>query len=59
MEGYAVGRQWGWLSADDVLSLEDSSPLPNDAGKVYLEPINMRPAGTYEPPTPQGGTANG
>jgi len=42
---YAIGRQWGWLSADDVLSLEDRNPLPNGIGQTYLEPMNMIPAG--------------
>jgi HK97 family phage portal protein len=41
---YAVGRQWGWLSADDVRSKENMNPLPSDAGKIYLVPINMAPA---------------
>jgi HK97 family phage portal protein len=41
---YAVGRQWGWLSADDVRSKENLNPLPSDAGKIYLVPINMAPA---------------
>ena len=41
---YAVGRQWGWLSADDVLMKENMNPLPNGAGKIYLVPTNMAPA---------------
>jgi HK97 family phage portal protein len=51
MEGYAVGRNWGWLSADDVNALEDRPPLPDGLGKEYLVPGNMRPAG--EPYAPQ------
>ncbi|CAB4220413.1 COG4695 Phage-related protein [uncultured Caudovirales phage] len=38
---YAVGRQWGWLSADDVRRLENMEPLPNQAGEKYLIPLNM------------------
>jgi HK97 family phage portal protein len=41
---YAVGRQWGWLSADDICELEDLNPLPNGQGKVYLSPMNMTPS---------------
>ena len=37
---YAVGRQWGWLSADDIREKENMNPLPNGAGKVYLVPAN-------------------
>jgi len=43
---YAVGRQWGWLSADDVRELENLAPLPDGAGAVYLSPLNMVPAGS-------------
>lgn len=41
---YAVGRQWGWLSADDVRDLENMNPLPEGQGNVYLIPMNMIPA---------------
>jgi HK97 family phage portal protein len=47
---YAIGRQWGWLSADDVRALEDMNPLPDGIGQSYLEPLNMVPAG--ERPSP-------
>ena len=43
-EAYAIGRQWGWVSANDIRSLEDLNPIEN--GDVYLEPLNMVPAGT-------------
>lgn len=36
---YAVGRQWGWLSPNDVRELEDLNPIPN--GDMYLVPANM------------------
>lgn len=38
---YAVARNWGWMSADDVLDLEDRNPLPNGIGEIYLIPANM------------------
>jgi HK97 family phage portal protein len=43
-QAYAVGRQWGWLSADDVRAKENMNPLPAEAGRIYLVPINMAPA---------------
>lgn len=43
---YAVGRQWGWLSADDVRRLENMEPLPNGDGSDYLVPLNMVSAGS-------------
>jgi HK97 family phage portal protein len=41
---YAVGRQWGWLSVNDIRKLENLPPITN--GDIYLEPENMREAGT-------------
>jgi HK97 family phage portal protein len=41
---YAAGRQWGYYSANDVLAMEDKPPIAN--GDIYLEPVNMVPAGT-------------
>jgi HK97 family phage portal protein len=34
----------GWLSADDVRAKENMNPLPAEAGRIYLVPINMAPA---------------
>jgi len=42
---YAIGRQWGWLSADDVRSRENMDDLPDDQGKEYLSPMNMTTPG--------------
>lgn len=42
-ESYALGRQWGWLSVNDIRRLENLSPIPN--GDIYLEPMNMIEAG--------------
>lgn len=42
MEGYAVGRQNGWLSADDIRELEDMNKLPEGCGGgKYLVNGNM------------------
>jgi HK97 family phage portal protein len=38
---YSVGRQWGWLSANDVRELENMDPLPEDQGNIYYMPMNM------------------
>jgi HK97 family phage portal protein len=43
-EAYAIGRQWGWLSADDIRASEDLNPIPDGAGSAYLTPMNMTPA---------------
>lgn len=43
-EVYALGRNGGWLSADDVRDLEDMPRLPDNAGQVYLAPVNMMDA---------------
>lgn len=38
-EAYAIGSQWGWLSANDIRSLEEMNPVKN--GSMYLVPSNM------------------
>jgi HK97 family phage portal protein len=49
---YATGRQWGWLSANDVREREDMNRIEN--GDSYLEPLNMLPAGTDRPAATPG-----
>lgn len=44
-DAYAVGKQWGWLSTNDIRRLEDQPPV--DGGDVYMQPLNMVPAGTF------------
>ena len=42
MNGYAVARQNGWLSANDIRELEDLNPIPEDeGGNLYLINGNM------------------
>ncbi len=42
MAGYAIGRQNGWLSANDIRSLEDMNPLDKEqGGDLYLVNGNM------------------
>ena len=38
--GYAIGRQWGFLSVNDIRRLEDMNPI-GPAGDQYLVPANM------------------
>lgn len=40
-EAYAIARQWGWYSADDIREKENENPLPDGQGKGYLIPMNM------------------
>ncbi|HXF71502.1 MAG TPA: phage portal protein [Actinomycetota bacterium] len=40
-EAYAIGRQWGWLSVNDIRALEDMDPV--EGGDAYLQPLNMAP----------------
>ncbi len=54
-EAYAIARQWGWASANDVLDLEDRNPIEN--GDIYLHPMNMVPAGTPIEKYLKGGSA--
>jgi len=42
MNGYATGRQNGWLSANDIRELEDMNRIPaNQGGDLYLVNGNM------------------
>ncbi|BDR87274.1 phage portal protein [Clostridium tetani] len=42
IRGYAVGRQNGWISSNDIRELEDMNPIPSDeGGNLYLVNGNM------------------
>ena len=44
MEGYAIARQNGWMSANDIRALENQNPIPaNQGGDAYLVNGNMIP----------------
>ncbi len=49
---YAIGRQWGWLSANDVRSMENMNPIED--GDRYMEPLNMQPVGLDAMPEATG-----
>lgn len=38
-EAYAIARQWGWLSVNDIRRLENMPPIKG--GDRYLTPMNM------------------
>lgn len=46
---YAVARQWGWMSVNEIRRLENLNPV--QGGDVYLSPLNMGPVAT-SPPAP-------
>ena len=44
MEGYAIARQNGWMSANDIRELENLNPIPaSEGGDAYLVNGNMIP----------------
>lgn len=53
MKGYSIGRQNGWLSANDIRALENMDRIPEtDGGDTYLVNGNMLPlhrAGAFAP----------
>ncbi len=42
---YAVGRQWGWLSVNEIRRRENLNGI-GMAGDRFIEPLNMVPAGS-------------
>lgn len=44
---YATARQWGWLSINEIRSLENMNPIED--GDTHLQPLNMEEAGTPRP----------
>lgn len=41
---YAQGRQWGFLTADEIREFEDMNPLPKGQGSTIWMPVNMQDA---------------
>ena len=41
--GYAIGRQWGWLTVNEIRRLENMNSVEN--GDIFLQPLNMVEAG--------------
>jgi HK97 family phage portal protein len=48
-QSYQIARQGGWMSVDEIRERENMNPLPDGKGKIYLEPLNMKEAGTETP----------
>lgn len=44
-EAYAIGRNNGWLSANEIRELENKNSI-GEQGDIYLVPLNMVPAST-------------
>ncbi len=43
MRGYSIGKQNGWLSANDIRALEDMNPIPKgQGGDIYMVNGNMK-----------------
>jgi HK97 family phage portal protein len=40
---YAIARQWGWLSVNEIRRYENLNPV--GGGDTYLQPMNMEPSG--------------
>lgn len=52
-KAHAIARQWGWASANDVLSLENRNGIGKQ-GDIYMIPMNMRDASKInEKPEPE------
>lgn len=49
---YAIARQWGWMSVNDILNLENMNPVEN--GDIYLQPMNMIDAADSTEPDDTG-----
>ena len=49
-DAYAVGRQWGFLSVNEIRAFENLNPV--EEGDSYLQPMNMTELGA-EPPEPK------
>jgi HK97 family phage portal protein len=48
---YAVGRNWGWLSVNEIRQKENLNPIAN--GDAYLQPLNMQEVGAPPASAPQ------
>tara|TARA_Y100001963_G_scaffold63430_1_gene88362 strand:+ start:657 stop:2261 length:1605 start_codon:yes stop_codon:yes gene_type:complete len=60
-ESYAIARNWGWLSANDIRALENMNPVTGLDS--YLQPLNMEPTGgpkkqKQEPTPPSEGQSS-
>ena len=58
MNGYSVGRQNGWLSANDIREMENMNPIPDEeGGNLYLingSMTKLKDAGAFAADTKEG-----
>ena len=47
---YRIGREWGWLSPNDIRRTENLPPIPD--GDLYTSPLNQAPLGAAPEPNP-------
>ena len=45
-EAYRIGREWGWLSPNDIRAWENLKGI--EGGEEYLSPLNMTVLGKRE-----------
>lgn len=57
-EAYALGRQWGWLSVNEIRAAERQNGI-GPRGDQYLAPLNMEPVGVASGRVPQRGASAG
>ena len=50
-KAFAMGRQWGWFSVNDIRELEELNRIGPE-GDIYLQPLNMAEAGAEPEPEP-------
>ena len=43
-QSYSVGRNWGWLSVNEIREKENMNPV--EGGDVYMQPMNMQSLNT-------------
>jgi HK97 family phage portal protein len=53
-QAYAQARNWGWMSANDVLRRERKNRIGGPEGDIYLSPGNMINAATLAAPAAAG-----
>lgn len=52
-KAYAIARNWGWASANDIRRKENENSIGPD-GDFYLQPLNMQEAGSPAEPSGMG-----
>ncbi len=50
-DAYSKGKQWGWLSTNDIREFENMNPVPD--GDMYWMPVNVQAMGGTNVPSMQ------